>query len=66
MTEEEKEILIHTAERAAQHCFYGDSFAMQELVRKGYMQCLGKSGFSEDDVFTWTTKGKVWYKRLHL
>jgi len=61
MTDEQREILIHTAERAAGHLYYGDSAAMQGLVTMGFMEFVGEPGFCEDKVFTWTTKGEVWY-----
>lgn len=57
ITAEQREILDHTARRAANHNYCGDSPAMQGLVEMGLMTFVGIVGFCEDKYFTLTDSG---------
>ena len=58
LTNNQREILYHTAHRAANSLYCGDSEDMQELVRLGLMRSAGKKSFVPDEYFTITPKGK--------
>ncbi len=58
ITNSQREIMVHTAERAAYGRFCGDSEDMQVLVRLGFMHPIGKTGFCPDEYFCLTRKGR--------
>lgn len=57
MTKEQIAILNHTAHRAANGLYCGDSPDMQELVRKGLMVYAGRMFCVPDKYFRMTNKG---------
>lgn len=58
LTKEQTNILDHTAHRASQNAYCGDSEAMQGLVSLGLMRSLGKKSFVPDEYFTITSAGR--------
>ncbi len=58
ITSNQEEILKHTAYRAANNLYCGDSDDMQELVRLGLMVSVGKKSFVPDEYFTLTSIGR--------
>lgn len=58
ITNSQREILDHTAYRAAGDLYCGDSDDMQELVRLGLMVSVGKKPFVPDEYFTLTGAGR--------
>ncbi len=58
ITNNQREILDHTAYRAAGNFYCGDSDDMQELVRLGLMTPAGKKPFVPDEYFTLTGAGR--------
>jgi len=59
ITNSQLEILHHTAKRAAQGLYCGDSPDMQELVNQGLMESAGFKGFCPDEFFKLTKLGEV-------
>lgn len=58
LTAEEISILDHTANRAANGFYCGDSEAMQSLVSAGLMESAGKVAFCPDEYFRMTEAGR--------
>ncbi len=58
LNNEQRDILDHTANRAAQGLYCGDSPDMQSLVKHGLMVSAGRKSFVPDEFFSITTKGK--------
>jgi len=58
ITKNQREILEHTAYRAAGGFYCGDSDDLQELVRLGLMESAGKKPFVPDEYFKLTGKGR--------
>lgn len=58
LNREHKDILEHTAHRAAGGFFGGDSPAMRELVTAGLMVSAGRKSFVPDEYFRITGKGR--------
>lgn len=58
ITNNQREILEHTANRAAGGFYCGDSDDMQELVCLGLMVSVGKKPFVPDEYFTLTRAGR--------
>jgi len=58
LTNEHRDIMEHTRDRAAQGLYCGDSPAMQELVAEGLMLYAGKKSFVPDKYFSLTSKGR--------
>lgn len=58
ITKNQRDILDHTAHRAAGGFYCGDSEAMQELVSLGLMVSAGKKDFVPDEYFTLTGAGR--------
>lgn len=58
LTQNQKDILNHTATRTANRLYCGDSPDMQILVKKGLMQYAGKTAFCPDKYFRLTPRGK--------
>ena len=58
LTKNQIDILEHTASRAANGHFCGDSEDMQELVKLGFMVSVGKVAFCPDEFFRLTKKGR--------
>lgn len=58
LSREQREILEHTAYRAAQGLFCGDSPDMQSLVAAGLMEEAGQKAFVPDTYFRLTRKGR--------
>ena len=58
ITKSQKEILEHTAYRAAGRMYCGDSVDMQVLVDIGLMVSAGRKGFVDDEYFTLTGAGR--------
>ena len=57
LTAEEKEIIVHTATRAAQGLYCGDNPELLALVEKGLMECVGKKSFVPDPFYRLTKEG---------
>lgn len=57
LTKEEKEIIVHTATRAAQGLYCGDDPELSVLVDKGLMECAGRKSFVPDPFYRLTTEG---------
>jgi len=55
---EKLEILNHTAHRAANGRYCGDSLDMQRLVTLGLMKSAGRVSFVPDEYFKLTNKGR--------
>jgi len=60
LPKEQEEILLHTATRAAGGYYCGNSPDMQELVRLGLMQYVGRKSFVSDDYFILSPRGKLY------
>ncbi len=58
ITQEQRDIMEHTAHRAAFGRYCGDSKDMQVLVRIGFMHPIGKTGFCPDEYFCLTRNGR--------
>ena len=58
ITKEQWHILDHTAHRAANGFFCGDSPDMQVLVKMGLMRSVGRKAGCPDEYFALTTKGR--------
>ena len=58
ITNNQREILKHTACRAAGGLYCGDSNDMQELVRLGLMKSAGEKSFVPDEYFRMTALGR--------
>lgn len=58
ITENQREILDHTAHRATGGYYCGDSEDMKELVRLELMVFVGTKPFVPDKYFTLTGKGR--------
>ncbi len=58
ITANQREILEHTAYRAAGGFCCGDSDDMQELVRLGLMESAGRKSFVPDEYFKLTALGR--------
>ena len=63
ITNNQREILDHTAHRAAGDFYCGDSSDMQELIRLGLMKPVGKKSFVPDKYFSLTDKGRRFFRR---
>lgn len=57
LTSEEKEIIIHTATRAAQGLYCGDNPELLALVEKGLMEYEGRKSFVPDPYYMLTKEG---------
>lgn len=58
ITNNQREILEHTAYRAAGGFYCGDSDDMQKLVELGLMTSAGKKSFVPDEYFKLTNAGR--------
>lgn len=58
LSTEQIDILDHTAHRAANGLYCGDSIAMQALVIAGLMGCQGNKAFCPDEYFYITPLGR--------
>lgn len=58
VTNNQREILDHTAHRTAGGFYCGDSDNMQTLVRLGLMVSAGKKSFVTDEYFALTGAGR--------
>jgi len=58
ITKNQREILDHTAHRAANNHYCGDSEDMQKLCSLGLMRWIGCKGFAQEEYFTITAKGR--------
>ena len=58
LTKNQHDILDHTARRAANNLYCGDSADMQELIRLGLMESAGRTIFCPDEYFRMTPKGR--------
>lgn len=59
LTEEQYEIMKHTATRAANNAYCGDSPDMQDLVQRGLMRSVGKVAWCPDEYFKLTPLGST-------
>lgn len=59
LNKEQIEIMKHTSGHSANGLYCGDSPDMQELVKMGMMESMGKKSFVHDEYFRLTAKGKV-------
>jgi len=66
LNKEEKDILKHTLERAANKRFCGGSPDMDSLVDKGLMKDLGKVSFVPDNYYTITQEGEAALKGVSV
>ena len=62
MTQEQIAIMEHTACRAAQGMYCGDSPEMQGLVQAGLMESAGRKSFVMDEYFRLTAKGREYLR----
>jgi len=58
LTNEQIEILEHTAHRATGGLYCGDSSDMQKLIAAGMMESAGRKSFVPDAYFRMTQKAK--------
>lgn len=58
ITNEQLEILRHTAYRAAGGLYCGGGADMDRLVRNGFMRCVGWKSFVPDPYFVITEAGR--------
>jgi hypothetical protein len=58
LNKEQKEILEHTVNRAANGMYCGDSVDMQKLVSLGFMESCGNKSFVMGEYFRITTQGR--------
>ena len=56
---EQVDILDHTANRAANGLYCGDSADMQALVNDGLMEFAGRKSFVPDGYYRMTSKGRA-------
>jgi hypothetical protein len=54
---EMRQIMEHTARRAANQHYCGDSYEMRVLVQQGLMKPIGRKSFVPDPYFTLTAEG---------
>lgn len=66
LTKEQWSILDHTLHRAANRRYCGDSPAMEGLVRRGLMTCLGKASWCPDKFFTITGAGREAHRQKEI
>jgi len=57
ITRNQRDILDHTARRAAGGFYCGDSDDMQALIKLGLMECAGTKSFCPDKFFKITSAG---------
>ncbi len=66
MNREQRDIMEHTATRAANGLYCGDSPDMQMLVADGLMVSAGRKSFVPDEYFRLTSKGREVLRRERL
>lgn len=64
LTDEQKEIMEHTAHRTANGRYRGNSDDMHKLVELGYMHPLDSTSFNPDEYFCLTSRGKKVLKHM--